>query len=117
MSIAQHPLFGWGTGFAALLLLPLAVLNGYQQYLVDLIMINVVLAGLPATEGERSPIMPGFSGALTDEQLVELIGYLRSRFSDKPPWSDIAKDVRDARTAARSGTPHTSAVVPADAAP
>jgi mono/diheme cytochrome c family protein len=77
--------------------------------------INVVLAGLPAAEGERSPIMPGFSGALTDEQLVELIGYLRARFSDKPPWSDIAKDLHGARTAARSSTPHTSAVVPADA--
>jgi mono/diheme cytochrome c family protein len=70
--------------------------------------INVVLAGLPAAEGERSPIMPGFAGALTDEQLVELIGYLRSRFSDKPQWKDIAKDVRDARTAARSVILHPS---------
>jgi mono/diheme cytochrome c family protein len=80
--------------------------------------INVVLAGLPAAEGERSPIMPGFSGALTDEQMVELIGYLRSRFSDKPQWTDIAKDVRDARTGARSAILHPSHATgsaPADA--
>ena len=54
-----------------------------------------------AVEGERSPIMPGFAGAFTDGQLTELIGYLRSRFSDKPQWTDIAKDIRDARTGAR----------------
>jgi mono/diheme cytochrome c family protein len=62
-------------------------------------LINVIISGLPAAEGERSPIMPGFSAALTDDQLVQLIAYLRSRFSDKPQWSDIAKDVRAARSA------------------
>jgi mono/diheme cytochrome c family protein len=70
--------------------------------------INVVLAGLPAAEGERSPIMPGFSGVLTDQQVIELVGYLRSRFSDKPQWTDTVKDVRDARTGARSGILHPS---------
>jgi branched-chain amino acid transport system permease protein len=60
MSIAQHPLFGWGAGFAALLLLPLAVLNGYQQYLVDLIMINVVLAvGLNIVKGFAGQVNVG----------------------------------------------------------
>jgi mono/diheme cytochrome c family protein len=64
--------------------------------------INVVLAGLPAAPGgEPSPMMPGFSGALSDEQLTALLAYLRARFSDKPQWTDIAKDVRDARTGAR----------------
>jgi branched-chain amino acid transport system permease protein len=60
MSIAQHPLFGWGAGFAALLLLPLAVPNGYQQYLVDLIMINVVLAvGLNIVKGFAGQVNVG----------------------------------------------------------
>jgi mono/diheme cytochrome c family protein len=64
--------------------------------------INVVLAGLPAAPGgEPSPMMPGFSGALSDEQLTALLAYLRARFTDKPQWTDIAKDVRDARTGAR----------------
>jgi mono/diheme cytochrome c family protein len=63
--------------------------------------INVVLAGLPAADGESGPVMPGFAGAMTDQQLVELIEYLRTRFSDKPPWSGVANDVQDARNRAR----------------
>jgi mono/diheme cytochrome c family protein len=63
--------------------------------------INVVLAGLPAAEGERSPIMPGFTGALSEAQLTDLIVYLRARFSDKGPWTDVAKHVRDAMTGNR----------------
>ena len=63
--------------------------------------INVIVSGLPAAEGERSPIMPGFSAALDDDQLVQLLAYLRSRFSDKPQWSDIANDVRAARAGRR----------------
>ena len=64
-------------------------------------LVNVVITGIPAAAGERGPIMPGFAGVLTDEQLAELIRYVRSRFSDKPQWADIASDVRDARTKAR----------------
>jgi mono/diheme cytochrome c family protein len=63
--------------------------------------INVVLWGLPPAEGERNPIMPGFAGALNDEQLAALVSYLRSRFSDRPPWIDIETEIRDARTERR----------------
>src|SRR5437764_13587724 len=37
--------------------------------------INVVLTGIAPAEGERSAIMPSFASVLSDEQLVELIGY------------------------------------------
>jgi mono/diheme cytochrome c family protein len=50
--------------------------------------INVILSGLPAAAGERGPIMPGFAGALTDQQIAELLTYMRSQFSDQPPWED-----------------------------
>jgi len=59
--------------------------------------INVVLWGFPAASGERAPIMPGFADALTDSQLEELLTYIRSRFSDKPAWIDLAHDIRVAR--------------------
>jgi mono/diheme cytochrome c family protein len=59
--------------------------------------INVVLCGLPPAEGERSPIMPGFAGALTDQQLVDLLVYVRAQFGAKPPWSDIDEHIREAR--------------------
>jgi mono/diheme cytochrome c family protein len=64
--------------------------------------INVVLAGLPAAEGERSPIMPGFAGTMTEAQLTALMTHLRKRFSAKPAWADVARRVRDSV----SGTRH-----------
>jgi mono/diheme cytochrome c family protein len=66
--------------------------------------INVVLWGLPPAEGERNPIMPGFASVLNDEQLAALLFYLRSRFSDRPPWTDIETEIRDARTGPRPPT-------------
>jgi mono/diheme cytochrome c family protein len=64
-------------------------------------LINVTLTGLSPTEGEQGPIMPGFGGAFTDEQLAALVGYLRARFSDQPQWADTAKDIREARSGER----------------
>jgi mono/diheme cytochrome c family protein len=66
--------------------------------------INVVLWGLPPAEGERNPIMPGFASVLNDEQLATLLFYLRSRFSDRPPWTDLETEIRDARTGPRPPT-------------
>lgn len=51
--------------------------------------INVILFGLPAAAGERGPIMPGFAGALTDQQVAQLLTYMRSQFSDRPKWEGI----------------------------
>jgi mono/diheme cytochrome c family protein len=59
--------------------------------------IDVILWGLPAQDEQRRPIMPGFAGTLNDRQLADLLAYVRARFSDKPPWTDIDKDIRDAR--------------------
>lgn len=64
-------------------------------------LINVTLFGLPGAEGEQSPIMPGFAGALRDDELSALISYLRRRFSDQPQWHEIEKDIRDERTGTR----------------
>jgi branched-chain amino acid transport system permease protein len=55
-----HPAYRWGAAFLVLLALPLAVLNGYQQYLLDLIMINVVLAvGLNIVKGFAGQVNVG----------------------------------------------------------
>jgi nicotinate dehydrogenase subunit B len=46
--------------------------------------------------------MPGFKDSLTDDQIAELIAYLRQQFApDKPPWTGI----RTAVTRARLRTP------------
>ena len=45
--------------------------------------------------------MPGFVGLLSDQQLVALLSYVRSRFSDKPAWANLDKEVRDAKSGGR----------------
>jgi mono/diheme cytochrome c family protein len=63
--------------------------------------INVVLWGLPPAEGKRNPVMPGFAGSLSDQQLAALLSFVRARFSDKPAWTDIEKDITEARAGTR----------------
>ncbi|WP_312798782.1 cytochrome c, partial [Tianweitania sp.] len=65
--------------------------------------INVILYGLPAPEGERGPIMPGFAGVLDDAEMADLLAYIRATYSDKPAWDDIQALVQKVR----SGSEHT----------
>jgi len=58
---------------------------------------NIVLSGVRAVEGERSPIMPGFADSMSDAQIAALLNYLRSRFSNQPAWAGIEKAVAEAR--------------------
>jgi mono/diheme cytochrome c family protein len=77
--------------------------------------INVIMNGLPPAQAEQSSIMPPFAGAFTDEQVVELVQYLRDRFSDKPPWENVAALVRESRestTEVAGGARSVSAGVP-----
>jgi len=60
-------------------------------------LVNVILYGLPAAGDRTAPIMPGYAGAMSDEQVIALARYLRSRFSDRPPWQDLASVVGKAR--------------------
>ena len=59
-------------------------------------LVNIVLSGVSAVEGEPSPIMPGFAASMDDARLVALLNYLRARFSKQPAWNDPEKTVRDA---------------------
>jgi mono/diheme cytochrome c family protein len=58
---------------------------------------NIVLSGIRPLEGERSPIMPGFAESMNDSQITVLLNFLRTRFSDQPPWTGVEKTVEDAR--------------------
>jgi mono/diheme cytochrome c family protein len=58
---------------------------------------NIVLSGIPAVEGERSPIMPGFAAGMNDDQISALLKYLRARFSNRPEWNGVEKTVAEAR--------------------
>jgi mono/diheme cytochrome c family protein len=59
--------------------------------------IQLVLDGLPATPGIASPIMPGFAAVLSDQQLVDLLTYLRAQFTDQPAWSGLDTPIHAAR--------------------
>jgi mono/diheme cytochrome c family protein len=59
--------------------------------------INVIMWGLPALDMEARPIMPGFAATLSDRQLADLLAYVRARFSDKAPWTEVDKHIREAR--------------------
>jgi mono/diheme cytochrome c family protein len=58
---------------------------------------NVILSGIRPVDGERSPIMPGFASSMTDAQIAALLSYLRARFSKQPAWTDVEKNIHDAR--------------------
>jgi mono/diheme cytochrome c family protein len=56
-------------------------------------LIHIVRDGIVPLGHEAQPWMPGYAGALTAEQTTELVEYLRS-VSGKPPWPNVAAEVR-----------------------
>jgi mono/diheme cytochrome c family protein len=59
--------------------------------------ILVTLRGLPAADGRAAGMMPGFDGAISNEDLAALLEYLRLRFSDEPAWSNLRTRIQAAR--------------------
>jgi mono/diheme cytochrome c family protein len=57
--------------------------------------IRTVMGGLGT--GASGPYMPGFAGALTDDDIVQLAAYLRRTRSDRPPWKNLPAAVAAAR--------------------
>ena len=57
----------------------------------------MIRQGLQPPAGRSGPFMPAFGDTFTDAQTAELAAYLRERFSDRPPWPDLAKAVARAR--------------------
>jgi mono/diheme cytochrome c family protein len=53
----------------------------------------IIRDGIVPREGDRSGWMPSYAGALTDEQLTDLLTYLRA-LSGQPAWPDVAGEVR-----------------------
>lgn len=77
-----RPPLAWGT--------PLHADNAHDA-------VRIIMQGLASPVGARGPTMPAFADVLDDRQLGELTAYLRTRFTDKSPWSDIGDAVAQAR--------------------
>jgi mono/diheme cytochrome c family protein len=60
--------------------------------------IHIVMDGIRPPAGSGDKTMPAFGQTLTDEQITDLVTFVRSRFSDRPAWPDVAAHVRDARS-------------------
>jgi mono/diheme cytochrome c family protein len=67
--------------------------------------ILVTLAGLPATDGRAVGMMPGFDGAMSNDDLNALLVFLRQRFSNQPPWGNLTDRIETARRAMRESIP------------
>jgi mono/diheme cytochrome c family protein len=80
----QHgrPSLAWGT--------PLQVDNAHDT-------VRIIMQGLASPAGPTGPTMPGYAETLDDRQLHALAAYLRARFTDKPPWTDVGEAVAQAR--------------------
>ncbi|CAN5356721.1 molybdopterin-dependent oxidoreductase [soil metagenome] len=63
-------------------------------------LIQVVLHGIETPVSSDLGYMPAFKNSLNDEQVAELVSYLRQQFApDKAPWADVAKAVGQIRQA------------------
>ena len=59
--------------------------------------IRVVLDGITPPPSERGPLMPPFAGAFTDQQIADVLSYVRARTARHPAWDDIASQVKTIR--------------------
>jgi nicotinate dehydrogenase subunit B len=63
---------------------------------------RVIVEGITNPVNGELGAMPGFADSLNDQQLTELIRYLRTRFApDKPAWDGIDAALKAARGVAR----------------
>lgn len=59
--------------------------------------VRIVLDGIHPPHGQAGPMMPGFAGTLTNQQLTALASYVRQQYSQKPAWQNVGKAVSNAR--------------------
>jgi mono/diheme cytochrome c family protein len=57
-------------------------------------LIHILLEGIHQPDGEAGPLMPPFTGALTDLQIAAVINFVRAKFSGQPAWPDVEKQIR-----------------------
>ena len=63
-------------------------------------LLRVMLEGVREAAGPEVGFMPAFADNLSDAQIAELAGYLRSRFApDKPAWPGLAERTAQLRAA------------------
>jgi mono/diheme cytochrome c family protein len=60
-------------------------------------LLRITLEGIAPAEGEPGRAMPGFAEALTDDQVRDLVAYIREHFGRAPAWQDIEDELSKIR--------------------
>jgi nicotinate dehydrogenase subunit B len=61
-------------------------------------LIQVILHGIASPVSSDLGYMPAFKDSMTDDQVAELVSYLRQQFAPgKPPWTGVHAAVNRAR--------------------
>jgi nicotinate dehydrogenase subunit B len=64
-------------------------------------LIRTILEGIQAPARDELGAMPGFAQSLTDEQIADLVGFLRRHYApNQQPWSDLRQAVARLRASA-----------------
>jgi mono/diheme cytochrome c family protein len=59
--------------------------------------IHIIMDGIEPPPGVPGKTMPRFGGTLSDEEIADLLAFMRSRFTRSPPWSDAAARISEIR--------------------
>jgi nicotinate dehydrogenase subunit B len=79
---------------------PSLALNSNLHSAVPDNLIQVILHGIASPVSSDLGYMPAFKDSMTDDQLAELVSYLRQQFApDQPPWTAVHAAVGRARQA------------------
>jgi nicotinate dehydrogenase subunit B len=77
---------------------PSLALNSNLHSAVPDNLIQVILHGIASPVSSDLGYMPPFKDSMTDDQLAELVSYLRQQFApEKPPWTGVQAAVNQAR--------------------
>jgi len=61
-------------------------------------LIQVILHGIQEPADDALGYMPGFKDSLNDQQVADLVGYLRERHAPQaPPWPDPTATIKRLR--------------------
>ena len=60
-------------------------------------LVRIILEGIDPPDSSAGRRMPGFANELADEQVSDLVAYIREYFGRAPAWHDIEDEVRKSR--------------------
>ncbi len=66
-------------------------------------LVRIIMEGIVPPDGDPGRFMPGLSSELTDEQVKDLVTYIRGYFGRAPAWPDVEAEVKKARKNLRDG--------------